>query len=79
MTEDQQKQIEREFADAKTPVAYRLAQTHAILALVDCQRKTAARVKRLGWKFSTAMAALGAGGGVTVAKWDWIQRIVFGQ
>ncbi len=26
MTEDQQKQIEREFADAKTPGAYRLAQ-----------------------------------------------------
>lgn len=78
MTEDQQRQIEREFEDAKTPDAYRLAQTHAILALVDCQRKTAARVKRLGWKFTVAMTALGAGGGVTAVKWDLISKLLFG-
>lgn len=44
MTLEQQKQIEREFQDAKTPEEVTKAQTHAILALVDCQRKTGERV-----------------------------------
>lgn len=43
MTLEQQKQIEREFQDAKTPEEVTKAQTHAILALVDCQRKTGER------------------------------------
>ena len=79
MTEDQQRQIEREFADAKSPEAYQLAQTHAILALVDCQRKTAARVKHLGWKFTVALTSLGAGGGVAAAKWEFISKLIFGS
>ena len=45
MTLEQQKQIEREFQDAKTPDEITKAQTHAILALVDCQRKTGERFK----------------------------------
>jgi hypothetical protein len=62
MTLEQQKQIEREFQDAKTPEEVTKAQTHAILALVDCQRKTGERVKKLSWKVFAVV--FGGGGGV---------------
>lgn len=62
MTLEQQEQIEREFQDAKTPEETTKAQTHAILALVDCQRKTGERVKKLSWKVFAVV--FGGGGGV---------------
>lgn len=50
---------------AKTPDAKSDALTLAMIALVDCQQKTAARVKRLTWK--VIALALGTGGGVGAA------------
>jgi len=79
MTDEMQKSLERELKDAKTPEDVSLAQSHILLAVMDCQRKTAERVKSLGWKFSMAMVALGAGGGATAVKWDVISRILFGM
>lgn len=47
---------------AKTPEAKSDALTLAMIAMVDCQRKTAERVKSLRWK--VICLALGTGGGV---------------
>lgn len=74
MTLEQQKQIEREFADAKTPEAVTLAQTHAILALVDCQRKTGERVKRLSWKVFAVVFGGGGGVGAAITHLDQIRH-----
>ena len=79
MTDEMQKSLERELKDAKTPEDVSLAQSHILLAVMDCQRKTAERVKSLGWKFSMAMVALGAGGGATAVKWDVVAKILFGM
>ena len=78
MTLEQQKQIEREFADAKTPEAVALAQTHAILALIDCQRKTAERVKKLSWKVISIAIALGGGGGAALSNIDKLLKVFGG-
>lgn len=79
MTDEMQKSLERELKDAKTPEDVSLAQSHILMAVMDCQRKTAERVKSLGWKFSMAMVALGAGGGAAAVKWDVISRILLGM
>lgn len=50
---------------AKTPEAKSDALTLAMIALVDCQQKTAMRVKALTWK--VIALALGTGGGVGAA------------
>ena len=68
MTAEQQKMIIREFEDAKTPEAFAKAQTHAILALVDCQRKTAERVKKLSWKVFAVVFAGGGGTGAIIGN-----------
>ena len=47
---------------AKTADAKQEAITLAIIAMVDCQRKTAERVKALSWK--VIALALGTGGGL---------------
>lgn len=47
---------------AKTPEAKSDALTLAMIAMVDCQQKTAERVKALTWK--VIALALGTGGGV---------------
>ena len=47
---------------AKTPEAKSDALTLAMIAMVDCQQKTAERVKVLTWK--VIALALGTGGGV---------------
>ena len=72
MTIEQQEQIEREFTDAKTPEEITKAQTHAILALVDCQRKTGERVKKLSWK---VFAVVFGGGGSAGALLTHIEQI----
>jgi hypothetical protein len=74
MTLEQQKQIEREFADAKTPDELTKAQTHAILALVDCQRKTGERVKKLSWKVFAVVFGGGSGAGAILAHLDKIRQ-----
>ncbi|MBR1921502.1 MAG: hypothetical protein IJ829_05815 [Kiritimatiellae bacterium] len=79
MTTEMQKSLERELADAKSADDVTKAQSHILLALMDCQRKTAERVKTLGWKFTVAMVALGAGGGVTAVKWEVVSKIIFGN
>lgn len=55
------------------------AQANILISLIDCQRKTADRVKKLSWKFTMAMVALGGAGGTVASKWDVISKIVFGQ
>ena len=74
MTLEQQKQIEREFQDAKTPDEITKAQTHAILALVDCQRKTGERVKRLSWKVFALVFGGGGGAGAILTNIDKIRQ-----
>ena len=74
MTIEQQKQIEREFNDAKTPEDVTKAQTHAILALIDCQRKTAERVKKLSWKVFAVVFSLGGTGGAVISNIEMIKR-----
>ena len=79
MTLEMQKSLERELEDAKTPEDRSLAQSHILLAVMDCQRKTAERVKKLSWKFTMAMVALGAGGGTVASHWGMIKAILFNQ
>ena len=74
MTLEQQKQIEREFADAKTPDEITKAQTHAILALVECQRKTGERVKKLSWKVFAVIFGGGSGAGAILTHIEQIQK-----
>ena len=74
MTLEQQKQIEREFQDAKTPDEITKAQTHAILALVDCQRKTGERVKRLTWKLFAIVFGGGGSAGAILTHLDQIRQ-----
>ena len=74
MTIEQQKQIQREFEDAKTPEEITKAQTHAILALIDCQRKTAERVKRLGWKMFAIVFGGGSGTGAILSNIENIKH-----
>ena len=74
MTIEQQSQIEREFKDARTPEAVTLAQTHAILALIDCQRKTAERVKKLSWKVFAVVFSLGGGSGAVLSNLEALRH-----
>ena len=59
---------------AKTPEERDNALTLAMIAMIDCQQKTAARVKRLTWK--VIALALGTGGGVGAAasNLEWLKR-----
>lgn len=82
MTVEQQKSLERELQGAMESGdenRIRCAQANILLALIDCQRKTAERVKKLSWKFTLAMTALGAGGGTVASHWGLISKIVFGN
>ena len=76
MTLEQQKQIEREFKDAQTPEEITKAQTHAILALVDCQRKTGERVKKLSWKVFAVVFGGGSGAGAILAHLEQIRNLL---
>lgn len=72
MTLEMQSALERELKDAKTPEDRALAQSHILLALMDCQRKTAERVKKLSWK---VFAVVFAGGGGTGAVLTHLEQI----
>ena len=76
MTLEQQKQIEREFQDAKTPEEITKAQTHAILALVDCQRKTGERVKKLSWKVFAVVFGGCSGAGAILTHLEQIRNLL---
>lgn len=74
MTLEQQNMIERELTEAKTPEDVARAHTHALLALVDCQRKTAERVKKLSWKVFAVVFSGGGGAGVFITHLDKIRN-----
>lgn len=74
MTCEMQKALERELNDADTPAKLSLAQSHILLALMDCQRKTADRVKKLSWKVIALTLALGGGGGAIATNLDKIVK-----
>ena len=78
MTLEMQTALERELKDAKTPEDRALAQSHILLALRDCQRKTAERVKKLSWKVISIALALGTGGGAALSNIDKVIRIFGG-
>lgn len=81
MTLEMQHSLERELDGAMKcegsirPERIAAAQANILLALMDCQRKTAERVKVLQWKFTLAIFALGAGGGTVASNWDAIVKI----
>lgn len=59
---------------AKTPEERDNALTLALIAMIDCQHKTAQRVKALTWKVITL--ALGAGGGIGAvsSNLEWLKH-----
>lgn len=82
MTIEQQESLKRELEGAMESGddnRIRCAQSNILLALMDCQRKTAERVKKLQWKFTLAMVALGAGGGTVASHWDLVSKLIFGN
>lgn len=74
MTLEMQSALERELKDAKTPEDRALAQSHILLALMDCQRKTAERVKKLSWKVFAVVFAGGGGAGAVLTHIEQIAR-----
>lgn len=79
MTIEQQESLTRELDGAmQSGDAKRItcAQSNILLAVMDCQRKTSERVKRLGWKFTLLVTSLASGGGFAVGKWEFIKHIL---
>lgn len=74
MTLEMQNALERELNDAKTPEDRALAQSHILLALMDCQRKTAERVKKLSWKVFAIVFAGGGGAGAVLTHIEQIRK-----
>ena len=76
MTYEMQEALKRELDGAMESGdenRIRCAQSNILLALMDCQRKTGDRVRKLTWKF---LAILSGGGGVVGFIAD---RIPWGQ
>lgn len=63
---------------AKTPEAKSDAQTLAMIALVDCQRKTAERVKALQWRTIALAIGSGTGIGAVASNFRWICSLFTG-
>jgi len=74
MTLEMQNALERELKDAKTSEDRALAQSHILLALMDCQRKTADRVKKLSWKVFAIVFAGGGGAGAVLTHIEQIAK-----
>lgn len=74
MTLEMQNALERELKDAKTPEDRALAQSHILLALMDCQRKTAERVKKLSWRMFAVVFAGGSGTGAVLTHLEQIMK-----
>lgn len=80
MTIEQQESLTRELDGAMKsgdPKRICSAQSNILLAVMDCQRKTSERVKRLGWKFTVLLTSLASGGGYMVGNWDFISKLIF--
>ena len=81
MTLEQKESLERELKGAmESGDAHRVRCAHSniMLALMDCQQKTGARVKSLGWRFTMAVIAVASSGGFAAGKWELIKAIIFG-
>lgn len=79
MTIEQQESLTRELDGAMASgddKRIRCAQSNILLAVMDCQRKTSERVKRLGWKFTVLVTSLASGGGYMVGNWDFIKHLI---
>lgn len=72
---EMQEALTRELNDAKTADDVTKAQSHILLALMDCQRKTAERVKKLSWKVFAVVFSLGGTGGAIVTNLEKIKHI----
>lgn len=59
---------------AKTPEETDHALTSAMIALCDCQYKTAQRVKKLTWKVIALSLCSGSGIGVAMSHFDWLAK-----
>lgn len=80
MTIEQQQSLTRELDGAmESGDSKRIAcaQSNILLAVMDCQRKTSERVKRLGWKFTILITSIASSGGYVVGNWDFIAKILF--
>lgn len=60
--------------DAKTLEERDKALTLAMIALCDCQYKTAQRVKMLTWKVIALSLSVGGSIGAAVSSLDWIKQ-----
>lgn len=58
---------------AKTQEERLHAHDLAMIALIECQQKTAERVKRLSWKVFGLVAGAGGGAGALVTNLEWIK------
>lgn len=82
MTLEMQESLKRELEGAMKSGddnRIRCAQSNILLALMDCQRKTSDRVKKLTWKL---LAALSGGGGIIgfiADKISWSQLLGIGN
>ena len=74
MTMEMQTALERELKDAQTDEDITKAQSHILLALMDCQRKTAERVKKLSWKVFSIVFTLGGGSGAILSNLEKIKQ-----
>lgn len=81
MTVEQQSSLQRELEGAMASgdaQRIRCAHSNILLALMDCQQKTAKRVKSLGWRFTLAVVTTASSGGFIAGKWELIKVIFFG-
>ena len=60
---------------AKTPEDRDSALTLAVIAMVDCQYKTAKRVKSLTWKVIALALSAGGGIGALAQHLDWLKTM----
>ena len=75
MTMEMQESLTRELNDAKTADDVTKAQSHILLALMDCQRKTSERVKNLSWKVFAVVFSLGGTGGAVLSNLDKLHSL----
>lgn len=79
VTIEQQESLTRELEGAMQSgddKRIRCAQSNILLAVMDCQRKTSERVKRLSWKFSLSMVVIGTVCGFATGKWEIIKVLL---
>ena len=78
MTLEQQESLRRELDGAMASgddARIRCAQSNILLALMDCQRKTSDRVKKLTWKLFAILSGAGGVVGFGIDKLDLIKLL----